>query len=74
MEVLFYAKKYASSAYHFRFTYVTFTHAGLTCMYRTKSLYKSIFMLSRARDILYMKIESLLNIAFVVCMKFQFKT
>jgi len=32
-------------------TYAAFTHAGLTTRFRTKSVYKSIFLLSRSRDI-----------------------
>jgi len=32
-------------------TNAAFTHAGLTTRYRTKSLYKSIYVLSRSRDI-----------------------
>jgi len=31
--------------------YAVLTHAGLTTRYRTKSLYKSIFVLSRSPDI-----------------------
>jgi len=47
-----------------------FTHAGVITRYRTKSLYKSIFVLSKSRDISLMKrIESLLKIA---GMKFEF--
>jgi len=34
-----------------KFLLLSFTHAGLTNRYRTKSLYKSIFLLSRSRDI-----------------------
>jgi len=33
-------------------TYAAFPHAGLTTRYRKKYLYKSIFVLSRSRDIL----------------------
>jgi len=48
----------------------TFTHAGLTTSYRTKSLYKSIFVLSGPRDISFMKkLGSLLKIP---VMKFEF--
>jgi len=47
-----------------------FTHAGLTTRYRTKSLYKNIFMLQRSLDIKLMKkIESQLKIAGI---KFEF--
>jgi len=31
--------------------YAAFTHVSLTISYRTKSLYKIIFVLSRSRDI-----------------------
>jgi len=31
--------------------YAAFTHAGLTTRYRTKSLYKSMFVLFRSGDI-----------------------
>jgi len=53
----------------FRFELAAFTYyAGLTTRYRTKSLQKSIFALSRSRDMQFMKkIESLLKI---VGMKF----
>jgi len=52
-------------------TNAAFTHVGLTTRYRTKSLYKSIFVLSRSRDIQFMKrIEYLLKIAVV---KFKFE-
>jgi len=32
-------------------TYAAFIHVGLTTRYRTKSWYKSIFVLSRSHDI-----------------------
>jgi len=49
-----------------------FSHAGLTTSYRTKSLYKNIFALSRSRNIVVMKrIKSLLKIA---GMKSDFKS
>jgi len=35
-----------------RYAAFTQTHAGLTTRYRTKSLYKCIFVLSRLRDII----------------------
>jgi len=51
-------------------TYAAFTHAGLTTSYRTKSLYKGIFALSKSSDIIaYKRIASLLKIA---SMKFEF--
>jgi len=51
-------------------TYAAFTHTCLTTRYQTKSLYKSIFVLSRSRVISFMKrIESLLKIA---GMKYEF--
>jgi len=46
-----------------------YAHAGLTTRYRTNSLYKSIFVLSRSRDKWFMKIERLFKIA---GMKFEF--
>jgi len=50
-------------------TNAVFTHAGLTTRCRAKSLY-SIFVLSKSRDILFIKrLESLLKI---VGMKFEF--
>jgi len=48
-----------------------FTHVRLTTSYRTKSLYKSIFVLSSSRHISFMKrIESLLKSAGI---KFKFQ-
>jgi len=45
-------------------TYAAFIHTGLTTRYRTKSLFKSSFVLSKSRDVYSMKrIESLLIIA-----------
>jgi len=32
-------------------SYAAFTHAGLTTRYRTKGLYKSMFVLPRSHDI-----------------------
>jgi len=39
----------------YQYIYAAFKHTGLTTRYRTKSLYKSIFVLSRSRDIYFMK-------------------
>jgi len=44
------------------FFYAAFTHAGLTTGHRMKNFYKSIFVLSSSRNILFVKrIESLLH-------------
>jgi len=56
--------------YYWYLTYAAFTHAGFTTRYRTKNLYKNISVLSRSRDIQFVKrIESLLKIA---GLKFEF--
>jgi len=50
--------------------YTAFTHAGLTITNRTENLYKSIFVLSKSRDILFVKkLENLLHTASI---KFEF--
>jgi len=63
--------KQKSPKWHVGEAHAAFTHAGLTTRYRTKSLYKSTFVLSRSRDIQFMKrIKCLLKIAVV---KFKFE-
>jgi len=62
--------KYTNKECHYGLSYATFTHAGLITSYRTKSLYKSIFVLSGPHDISFMKkIGSLLKIP---VMKFEY--